>query len=59
MTAHLNVCIYSVRFTAPLTLLLFGALCGLIIKISFPLRVPKKNRPSVGSGAAEVAYYAV
>lgn len=43
-----------------LILPLFGALCGLIIKIIFLLSCPfKKNRPSVGSSAAEVDYYAL
>lgn len=42
-----------------LILPLFGVLCGLIIKISFLFRLSKKNRPSVGSRAAEVDYYAI
>lgn len=50
---------HSARLTALLILLLSALLCGLIIKISFPFRLPKKNRPSVGSGAVEVDYYAI
>lgn len=59
MKVPLNVCVHSVRFSASLILPLSGALCGLIIKISFPFLLPKKNRPSVGSSAAEVDYYAI
>jgi hypothetical protein len=59
MKALLNVCVHSVRFSAPLILPSSGALCGLIIKISFPYRPIIKNRPSVGSSAAEVDYYAI
>lgn len=59
MKAPLNVCVHSVRFSALLILLLFGALCGLIIKISFPFRPTTENRPAVGSSAAEVDYYAI
>lgn len=54
-----NVCVGSVRFTVFLFLPVSGALCWLIIKISFRFRLPKKNRPSVGSSAAEVDYYAI
>lgn len=59
MTGQSNVCVRSARFSASLILLLSGALCGLIIKISSQLLLPKKNRPSVGSSAAEVDYYVV
>lgn len=59
MKVPLNVCVLSVRFTASLILPLSGALCGLIFKISFLFRLPKKYRPSVGSSAAEVDYYAI
>lgn len=59
MKVLLNVCVHSVRFSASLILPLFGVLCGLIIKISFPFRPTIENRPSVGSSAAEVDYYAI
>ena len=59
MIVLLNVCVYSVRFTALLIPPLSGVLCWLIIKISFPFRPTIKNRPSVSSGAAEVDYYAI
>ena len=57
MRELLNVCVHSVRFTESLFLPVSDALCGLIIKIIFLFRLPKKNRPSVGSSAAEVDYY--
>nr|DAH83840.1 MAG TPA: hypothetical protein [Inoviridae sp.] len=59
MKVPLNVCVYFVKLTAFLFLLLSGALCGLIFKICFLFRPPKKNRPPVGSSAAEVDYYAI
>lgn len=59
MNVPLNVCVNSVRLMAPLNLPLSGALCGLIFKICFLLRLPKKNRPPVGSSAAEVDDYAI
>lgn len=59
MKALLNVCVHSVRLSASLILPLSGALCGLIIKISFPSRLLIKNRLPVGSSAAEVNYYVV
>lgn len=59
MTLHLIVCVLCVNLTVSLILPQFGALCGLIIKISFLLPLLKKNKPSVGSSAAEVDYYVV
>nr|DAW35296.1 MAG TPA: hypothetical protein [Inoviridae sp.] len=59
MKVPLNVCVHSVRFSASLILPLSGALCGLIIKISFLFRPSIKNRPSVCGSAAEVDYYAI
>lgn len=59
MKVPLNVCVHSVRFSASLIRPLSGALCGFIIKISFPFRPTTKNRPFVGTSAAEVDYYAI
>ena len=52
-------CVSCAKLTVFLILPLSGSLCCLIIKTSFLFRPPKKNRPSVGSSAAEVCYYAV
>jgi hypothetical protein len=49
------LCVSSVSLVLPPS----GALCGLIIKISLPLRPLKKNRPSAGVSAVEVDYYVI
>ena len=51
------VCASCAKLTVFLILPPSGSLCGLIIKISFPFRLTIKNRPPVGSGAAEVDCY--
>lgn len=59
MKVLLNVCVRSVKFLVFPIPPLFGVLCFLIIKICFHFRMPKNNRPSVVSSAAEVDDYAV
>lgn len=54
MRLRLSVCVLCVSLTVSLILPLFGSLCWLIIKISFPFCLTKKNRPSVGSSAVEI-----
>jgi hypothetical protein len=59
MKLRLIVCVLCVSITVSLILPLFGVLCCLIIKISFPFRLTIKYRPSVGCSAVEVDYYVI